>query len=70
MVEGDTEYTKLMISLDQIRSLEPKLKDSSDEEVSIIREKLYELAQLTFDSWVDENGSKIPVGLNDLDTNK
>lgn len=52
-----------MISLDQIRKLEPGLKNASDEEVAQIRERLYEMAQLSFESWMDENGSKIPVGL-------
>ena len=56
-----------MISLDQIRELEPKLKNSSDEEVAIIREKLYEMAQLVFDTWKDSHGSKIPLGLKEID---
>ncbi len=59
-----------MISLDRIRELEPKLKSASDEEVAIIREKLYGLAQLAFESWVDDNGSKIPLGLKEIDPTK
>ena len=50
-----------------MRELEPKLKNASDEEVAEIREKLYGMAQLAYESWVDKNGSKIPVGLKELD---
>ena len=56
-----------MISLDRIRELEPKLKDASDEEVAIIRDYLYGLGQLLYETWEDEQGSKIPVGLEKLD---
>ena len=56
-----------MISLDRIRELEPTLKDAPDEVVAQIREQLYALGQLAFDSWVEENGSKIPVGLKKVD---
>ncbi len=59
-----------MISLDRIRELEPKLKNASDEEVAIIREYLYGLGQLFYETWVDERGSKIPVGLEKLDDTK
>lgn len=56
-----------MISLDRIRELEPKLKDASDEEVAIIRDYLYGLGQLLYETWEDERDSKIPVGLEKLD---
>ena len=56
-----------MISLDQLRELEPKLKNASDKEVSAIREKLYGMAQLAYERWMDENGSKFPLGLTDGD---
>ncbi len=59
-----------MISLDRIRELEPKLKDASDEDVALIREYLYGLGQLFYETWVDDQGSKIPVGLNELDEGK
>lgn len=59
-----------MISLDHIRELEPKLKNVSDEEVAIIREKLYGLGQLMFETWTDDNDSKIPVGLRKIDVDK
>lgn len=59
-----------MISLDRIRELEPTLKDAPDEYVAIIREQLYGLGQLAYDTWIIENGSKIAVGLNKLDESK
>ena len=43
-----------MITLDRIRQLEPKLKDASDEEVAVIREYLYGLGHLMFETWQDE----------------
>lgn len=59
-----------MITLDRIRQLEPKLKDASDEEVAVIREYLYGLGQLFYETWVEENGSKISVGLKEIDEQK
>lgn len=59
-----------MITLDQIRKLEPTLKDASDEDVAVIREYLYGLGQLAFDTWTVKNGSKIAVGLKELDESK
>jgi hypothetical protein len=59
-----------MISLDRIRELEPTLKDAPDEDVAIIREQLYALGQLAFDTWTVKNGSKIAVGLKELDESK
>lgn len=56
-----------MISLDRLREIEPKLKNASDEEVALIREKLYEIGQLAMESYVDECGSKFPVGLTEID---
>lgn len=56
-----------MISLNRLRELEPKLKDASDEEVAVIREKLYQLAQLAYENYED---SKIPVGSTAIDEKK
>lgn len=56
-----------MISLNRIRELEPTLKDASDEDVALIREYLYGLGQLFYETWVDEHGSKIPVGFEKID---
>ena len=60
-----------MISLDRIRELEPSLKNAPDEDVAIIREQLYGLGHLVFESWQSKSGSKIPMGLrNENDENK
>ena len=59
-----------MISLDQIRELEPSLKNAPDEDVALIREKLYGLGHLVFESWQSESGSKIPMGLRKIDEQK
>ena len=56
-----------MISLDRIRELEPSLKDAPDEDVAIIREQLYGLGRLVFESWQSNSGSKIPMGLKSMD---
>jgi hypothetical protein len=56
-----------MITLDRIRQLEPKLKDASDEEVAVIREYLYGLGHLMFETYQEEKGSKISVGLKKID---
>lgn len=48
-----------MISLEQCRTIDPRLKELSDEEVIRIRENLYEGAQLALESWAKNNsGSK------------
>lgn len=59
-----------MITLNRVRELVPRLKDAPDEEVAMIREKLYGLAELAFESYLDECGSKIPVGLKNSDDKK
>lgn len=56
-----------MISLDRMRELEPKLKDCSDEEVALIREKVYAMAQLAYDSYKEDHDSKFAVGSNVVD---
>jgi len=56
-----------MLSLNQIREYEPKLKQASDQEVAIIRAKLYELGHIAMDSY---NDSKFPVGSTNLDDTK
>lgn len=48
-----------MLSLEQCRKIDPNLEKLSDEEVVLIRENLYEGAQLALESWVKKNsGSK------------
>jgi hypothetical protein len=56
-----------MISLLRLRELEPKLKHASDQEVAVIREKLYEAAQLAYDSYQDRNDSKFALGSEPID---
>jgi len=56
-----------MISLNRIRELEPKLANASDEEVAVIREYLYGLGQLFYETWEQDTGSKIPVGSVEID---
>jgi hypothetical protein len=48
-----------------MRDLEPKLKNSSDEDVALIREKVYQMARLAMDSYEEQNDSKFSVGLNE-----
>ena len=43
-----------MLSLEEIRKVEPKLKDLPDEKVAEIRDSLYQLAELALDSYIDE----------------
>jgi hypothetical protein len=54
-----------MLSLKQIREYEPKLQHASDEEVALIREKLYELGHIAMDSYKEHSDSKFPVGSKD-----
>jgi len=51
-----------MISIDDCRKLDSRLEKMSDEEVRKIRDSLYELGQLVFDTWLEEKGSNISVG--------
>lgn len=51
-----------MISIADCRKLDPRLEKMSDEEVTKIRDSLYELGQLAFDTWLEEKGSNISVG--------
>ncbi len=52
-----------MLTLEQCRKLDPTLDDIPDDELLIIRDKLYELSTLAFEDWWEEKkGSKIPLG--------
>lgn len=59
-----------MITLSRMRELVPSLKESSDEEVALIRDELYGLTELALESYFDECVSKIPVGLTVVDDEK
>ena len=50
-----------------MRELEPKLEHSSDEEVALVREKVYGMALLAYDSYKEQKGSKFSVGSTDID---
>jgi hypothetical protein len=48
-----------MLSIEQCQKLCPSLQNLSDKEVGLVRENLYEGAQLALESWIKENsGSK------------
>ena len=53
-----------------MREIEPKLRDLSDGQVAEIRDLIYELAQLAYDSYKEQNDSKFPVGSVELDDRK
>lgn len=55
------------MSLKRLRELEPKLANASDEEVALIRERIYEMAHLAHDSYKEERDSKFSVGLEEVD---
>ena len=59
-----------MISLNRIREIEPKLRDLSDEQVAEIRDRIYEMAQLAYDSYKEQRDSKFPVGSVEVDDRK
>ncbi len=51
-----------MLTLDQIRKLDPSLADVPDEELLMIRDGLYGVANIALDAWQEKGGSKIPSG--------
>lgn len=52
-----------MLTLQQCRQIDPKLNELSDEELSRVRDALYQLGQIIFDDWLTEkHGSNYPVG--------
>ncbi len=48
-----------MLSLDQMRKLDPMLADISDEELLKIRDTLYGLAHIALDAWQDREETSI-----------
>jgi hypothetical protein len=51
-----------MLSIDQLKKLDPKLAHLSDDEILEIRNSLYDLGGLVFDDWLENGeGSKYPV---------
>ena len=51
-----------MLTLDQIRKLDPNLADVPDKELLMIVERLYGVANIALDVWQEKGGSKIPFG--------
>lgn len=51
-----------MLSLEQLLKIDPDLENIPREELEKTRLKLYELGQLIFDDWLEnEGGSKYPT---------
>lgn len=52
-----------MLSLEELRKIDPTLSDLSDAELIKVRNDLYKLGQIVFDDWAseDRSGSKFPV---------
>jgi hypothetical protein len=51
-----------MLSLEEIRKIEPELAAMSDSDLELLRADLYETAQISFDLWREEKtDSKNPV---------
>lgn len=66
------EYLKLkMISLEELRKIDPDLENISDEELIKIRHSLYSLGKLSLETFIEKKtGSKYPIrvyGLNNDD---
>lgn len=51
-----------MLSLNQLRKIDPELRNLSDDEVLKIRDSFYELGQIIYEDWGANGGSKNPVG--------
>ena len=52
-----------MITIEELKKLEPALVDKSDEEITVIRNLLYQGANLALENFFeDKSGSKNPVG--------
>jgi len=59
--------TPAMLSIDQLKNIDPELRDLTDAELVDIRSKLYALAELALDCWSDHvlETMPAPTGLND-----
>jgi hypothetical protein len=53
-----------MLTIQQLRKIDPGLSNLSDKEIIEIRSSFYELGNLIFDDWLENGGgSKYPVRL-------
>jgi hypothetical protein len=51
-----------MLTINELKLIDPSLQDLSDEEITDIRARLYALAELALDCWADhvrENGESL-----------
>ena len=53
-----------MISLEEMRKIDPRLLEMPDEEVKKIRDYLYQLGNLAFDTWLEKKVPKSPLGID------
>lgn len=52
-----------MISLDQLRKIDPDTNHLTDDEFEKIRQSFYDFGQLIFEDWQEQKfGSKNPIG--------
>ncbi len=57
-----------MISLEELRKIEPRFKEMPDEELMKIRHSLYSLGQLSLESFLEKKtGSKFPLRVYGLE---
>lgn len=52
-----------MITLKQLRQIDPELEHLTDVELEVVRAELYDLANIAFDLCQVQKGSKNPRGL-------
>ncbi len=53
-----------MLSIDKLKSIDPKLKNLSNKEIEEIRQSFYDFGQLIFEDWHEQKfGSKYLIGL-------
>lgn len=50
-----------MFSIKKTREIEPELENQSDCEVLNVIKDMYELAELAFEKWQKDSGSKYPT---------
>ena len=58
-----------MLSIEQLKKIDPNLKNLTDKDFEIVRAKLYDLGQFVFEEWLkDRNKPKAvpihPIGLS------
>jgi hypothetical protein len=55
-----------MLSLEQLRKIDPRLKSVPDEELEHVRAKLYEIGQFAFEEWIKEKNKSKAVPISRL----